>query len=119
MRTDDPILPVRPKRKAPAKAGAEKPCQSAKIRDQTLLLCRLHFRILPAEALHAASGIHKLLLAGEERMACRADFHVDISLMGRACRKAAAAGAHNANFVVSGMNSCLHGVSKLVRDIRF
>jgi len=81
--------------------------------------CRLGLRVLPAEALDAASGIHKLLLAGEERMAGRADFYVDIALMGRTGRKAAAAGAHNAHFVVIGMNCCLHGVSKLVRDIRF
>jgi hypothetical protein len=52
------------------KQGLKNPCQSAKIRGQALLFCRLHFRILPAEALHSASGIHKLLLAGEERVAC-------------------------------------------------
>jgi len=84
-----------------------------------LLLCGFGLGVLAAEALDPAGGIHKLLLAGEERMAGRADFYVDVAFMGRSCGKAAAARAHDAYFVVSGMNGCLHGVSKLIRDIRF
>ena len=101
---------------APAGAGAWK------IRTPLwakLFLDRFGFGILAAEALHPAGGIHKLLLAGEERMARRANFYVDVAFMGRSSGKAAAACAHDAYFVVSGMNRCLHGVSKLIRDIRF
>ena len=36
------------------------------------------------EALNTACGIHKLLRAGEERMACRADF--DMEVLGRGLR---------------------------------
>jgi len=37
--------------------------------------------IFPAEALDATGGINQLLLAGKERMAIRADFQVDGTLM--------------------------------------
>ena len=65
--------------------------------------------ILAPEALDAARGIQQFLLAGEERMAVRTDFYVDVAAMGGAGGKAIAAGAHYANFVVSGMNGRLHG----------
>ena len=65
--------------------------------------------ILAPEAFDAAGGIQQLLLAGEEGMAVRADFHVDVAAMGRAGRKAVAAGAHDSNFVVSRMNGRFHG----------
>src|SRR6476660_7002987 len=84
-----------------------------------LLLGRLRLCVLPAEAFHAPGRIQQLLLASEERVTGRADLDVDVALMGGPGRKAAAAAAHNADFIVSGMNSCLHGVSKLVREIRF
>src|SRR6202011_4452914 len=38
------------KAKPPQKQRLKNPCQSAKIRDQALFLCRLPFRIFPAEA---------------------------------------------------------------------
>jgi hypothetical protein len=38
---------------------------------------------------------------------------VDIALMGGAGIKAVAAGAHNAEFVVSGMDGCFHDVVNL------
>ena len=101
-----------PQNEAPAGAGAGR-CVAQ------LLLYWFRLGVLAAEALDSAGGIHKLLLAGEERMAGRADFYVDVAFMGRSCGKAAAARAHNAYFVVSGMDGCLHGVSKLIRDIRF
>ena len=39
------------------------------------------FGVLAAEAFDASGGIDQLLFAGEERVAIRADFQVDIALM--------------------------------------
>ena len=72
--------------------------------------CEFVLGVLAAEALYAASGIHKLLLSCKERMAGRADFNADIALMGGAGNKGIAARAVHANFVISGMNGCFHGV---------
>jgi len=47
-----------------------------------LLLSCFHLCIFAAETLYAAGGVHKLLLACKERMAVRADFYVDIALVG-------------------------------------
>src|SRR5437016_11939045 len=41
-------------------------------------------------------------------MAIRADFYVDVALVSRASGKAVAACAHNAHFVISGMDGCFH-----------
>ena len=49
--------------------------------------------ILAAEALHTACGIDKPLFAGEERMANRADFHVNVALVGRTGLKVVSASA--------------------------
>src|SRR6202051_162310 len=65
--------------------------------------------VLAAEALHASSGVHQLLLARKKRMARRADFYADVSMMRRPGNKGIAASAMHANFVISGMNSCFHG----------
>ena len=73
-----------------------------------LLLRRLHLGVLPPEPFHSAGGIQQLLLARKEGMAIRADFNVDVSPMGRARRKAVAARAHDADFVISGMDRCFH-----------
>ena len=67
--------------------------------------------VLFLEAVYAASGIHELLLTGEERVAARADFHADIALVGGAGLEVVAAGADDVNFVVSGMNSGLHDIA--------
>src|SRR5439155_629930 len=48
------------------------------------------------------------LFAGKEWMAIRADFYVDVALVSRASGKAVAACAHNAHFVISGMDGCFH-----------
>ena len=72
-----------------------------------LLGGRLRFRVLAAEALDAACRIHQLLLAGEERMAIRADFYVNIALMGRTGREVVTARANNPNFVIVWMNTLL------------
>ncbi len=76
----------------------------------TLGLGRFFLGVLAAETLHAAGGVHQLLLAGEEGMATGANFYVDVALVSRAGGKAVAACAHDADFVVSGMNGCLHGL---------
>src|SRR5581483_8623957 len=64
--------------------------------------------VLAAEALHAPGGIHELLLAGKEGMAVRADFYVDVALMGGTGGKGVAARAMHANLVIIGMNGCFH-----------
>ena len=64
--------------------------------------------VLAAEALDAARGVNQLLLAGEERVAIRADFQVDIALVGGSRSKAVPAGAHDAYLVVSGMDLLFH-----------
>src|SRR5580698_9182054 len=61
---------LRPQNKAPTGAGAESLDLSAKIRvdpwRKELLLRRLGFSVLAAEALHTAGSVHQLLLAGEK-----------------------------------------------------
>src|SRR5438477_2671872 len=69
------------------------------------------FSVLAAEALDASGGVHEFLLAGEKRVAIRADFHVDIAFVRGPGAECIAARAEHANFVVRGMNSCLHGIS--------
>src|SRR5258708_38768443 len=68
--------------------------------------------VLAAEALHAAGGIHELLLAGEEGVATGTNFSVNLSAMGGTRSESAATRAHHPNFVVCRMNRCLHGLSK-------
>ena len=62
---------------------------------------------LATEALDAAGGVDQLLLAGEERVAGRADFNDDRALVGRTRVELVAAGALYVRIGVSGMNSCL------------
>src|SRR3989442_12444851 len=88
--------------------------------EANLFLGSFRLGVLPAESLHAAGGIHKLLFAGKEWMAIRADFYVDVALVRRASGKAVAAGAHDADFVISGMNSWFHGYRRTsIRMFRF
>jgi hypothetical protein len=72
------------------------------------LFCRLDLCVLAAESLYAACGIHQFLLAGEEGMAIRANLYVNVPLVGGASGETVAARAHDAHFVVSGMDSCFH-----------
>ena len=60
--------------------------------------------ILAAEPLHAASRVHQPLFAGKERVANRADFHVDVALVGRTGLKVVSAGAKHTHRGVIGMN---------------
>ena len=62
------------------------------------------------EALNAARGVHKLLLARKEGVAARADFDAEhIALDRRTSLEGVPAGAVNCNGVVVGMNTGLHG----------
>jgi len=74
----------------------------------TLILWLFRFGILAAEALHATGSIDQFLLAGKERMTVGADLHMDVTLVRRTGRKAIAARAENAHFMICGMNRCLH-----------
>ena len=76
--------------------------------------------VFAAEALDAAGRVNQLLLAGEERVAVGADFHVDVALVGRTGRKSIAARAVYAHFVVDRMDGCLHGTpNSLVANLHF
>ena len=59
------------------------------------------------EALHPAGGVDQLLLAGEQRVAGRADLETDLFL-GRAGLEGVAARAVDLDLVVLGMDSGLH-----------
>ncbi len=67
----------------------------------------VRLRILATEALHTTGGVDHLLLAGKERVAVGADFHVNIALMGGAGLKAMTTGAYHPDCFVVGMNSLL------------
>src|SRR5262249_22428423 len=66
--------------------------------------------VLALELLDAAGGIDVLHLAGEERMAGRADFDGDV-LPGAARDEFVAATAGNGRFDVFGVNAAFHGGS--------
>ena len=55
----------------------------------------------------AAAGIDQLLLASEEGVTLRADFHLDITL-GRTCLNHITAGAFDSSLLIIGMDSFLH-----------
>ena len=69
------------------------------------------FLALQAETLvelgNASAGIDKLLLAGEERVTLRADFHANI-LLRRTCLNHITAGAFDSSLLIIGMDSFLH-----------
>ena len=67
--------------------------------------------VFAAEALHAAGGIHELLLAREEGVAGGADFYADVALVGGAGDKCVPAGAMDSYFTVVWMDRCFHDSS--------
>src|SRR6267378_6646017 len=76
-------------------------------------LCGFHFGggvgVFLGEALDATSSVNKLLFAGEERMAIRADFDVQlVALDGRTSREIVAAGAVHRYGVIVGVNTGFH-----------
>jgi len=67
--------------------------------------------VFAAEALNAASRIHKLLLAGEKGMTRRANFNADVAFVCGTGNECVSAGAMHADLAVMGMNGCFHGGS--------
>ena len=75
--------------------------------------CGFHFGggvgVFLGEALDAAGGINELLLAGEERMAIRADFDIQlVALDRRTSREIVPAGAMHRNGVIVGVDTGFH-----------
>ena len=65
--------------------------------------------VLLGETFDAAGGVNQLLLAGEERMAIRADFDIQpVALDGRTSREIVAAGAMHRYGVIVGVNTGFH-----------
>src|SRR4030066_2143025 len=64
--------------------------------------------VLLAEFVDTAAAVHDLLLAGEKRVAKRADFDAQILAEGGAGDKAVATGAGHFDFFVLGMNAFFH-----------
>jgi hypothetical protein len=60
--------------------------------------------VLAPEPLNASRRVNQPLLAGKERVANRADFHMDVALVGRTRFKIASAGANHLHRGVIGMN---------------
>ena len=60
------------------------------------------------EAVNASRGVDQLLLAREERVTSRADFYVQVALLGGSGGERLAAGAGNINIDVFRMNSWFH-----------
>ena len=92
---------------APAAAEASRAIQLNRLRllgRRSRCRLRIGLGIFAAEPLDAASRVNKALLAGEERVASRADFHVNVALMGRTGLEVISAGAHNPHRVVFGMD---------------
>ena len=63
------------------------------------------------ETIHASGGIDQLLLTGEERVASRANFDVQVALLGRAGLECLAASAGNSYIDVFWVNSWFHLVT--------
>ena len=62
------------------------------------------------ESLDAASGVDKLLFAGEKGMTAGANFHSQrVALYGRTRRESVPAGAMHSNWMIVGMNAGFHG----------
>ncbi len=60
------------------------------------------------ESIHASGRVNQLLLAGEKRVASRADFNVQVAFFGRTRLKSFAAGAGNSDLAILWMNLWFH-----------
>ena len=60
------------------------------------------------ELIHSTACIDKLLLTGKEGVAFGADFNSDLAALGRTGGNSFTACALNNDFLVIGMDSCLH-----------
>src|SRR5215467_13575352 len=95
------------------------PAGEFRFSDFEFRLCQLFFcgfglgrgvGVLFLEALNAARGVDKFLLAGEEGMAVRADFHAHHFALDRRARlKRAAASAMHGHGVIVRVNTGFHG----------
>ncbi len=63
------------------------------------------------ESIYASGGVDQLLFAGEERVSSRANFDVQVALLGRAGLECIAASAGNSYIDVFWVNSWFHLVS--------
>ncbi len=92
--------------KGPRRGGGPISSQPTDRQPLTSRPLRLRFGlgVFAAEPLDATCCIHQSLLAGEERVACRADFHVNVALVGRTGLKIVSAGAHHPHRGIIGMN---------------
>jgi hypothetical protein len=64
--------------------------------------------VLALEAIDSARRVKKLLLAREKRMATGADFHAHVALVRRPAPEAVPARTDDVDFVIRGVNTCLH-----------
>ena len=86
-------------------------CVKALIESLLCGCCRIgsgFLAIALVEAIDASSGIDQLLFAGEERMASRTNFDMQIAFLGRASLEGLAASAGNGNIDVFWVNSWFH-----------
>jgi hypothetical protein len=74
-----------------------------RVADRLLCSRRSGLGILAPKTLDASRCINQPLLAGEERMANRANFHVNVALVSRARFKVVSAGAKHPHRGVIGM----------------
>jgi hypothetical protein len=68
------------------------------------------FRILLLELVYAARSVDKLLLAGEKRMAIRANFDADVAFMGGTGLERVLACADHVDLIVGRVYSSFHSV---------
>ena len=60
------------------------------------------------ESIYASRRVNQLLLAGEKRVASRADFNVQVAFFSRTCLKSLAAGAGYGYLAICWMNLWFH-----------
>ena len=73
--------------------------------------CGWFLAVALVETIHASGGIDQLLFTGEERVASRANFDVQVALLGRAGLECLAASAGNSYIDVFWVNSWFHLVT--------
>lgn len=86
-------------------AGGTFPVQNSRINSGGLA------RVFLAEFVHTSGGVHDFLLAGEERMALRANFNMQIPFERGARHKFVAATAGHGGFLIFGVGAGFHGSS--------
>ena len=69
---------------------------------------RLLLAITPVKTVNASRSVNQFLLAGKERMARRADFHVQVVFSRRAGLESVPTSAGNSDLVIFRMNSWFH-----------